>query len=180
MTGTAARNEVYVSFFETPVGVGAVVAGSGGLREVFLPFRVATREDMAATVRSRYPRLAGENSLSREAARQLVAYFAGEAVEFTVPLDEEHVTPFRKKVYEIVRGIGRGQVMTYGQVAAAAGSPGAARGVGSAMAANPLPVVIPCHRVVGVGGALTGYSGAGGIDSKRWLLELEASAGAGE
>lgn len=180
MTGTAARNEVYVSFFEAPVGVGAVVAGRRGLREVFLPFRVATREDMAATVRSRYPRLAGENSLGREAARQLVAYFAGEAVEFAVPLDEEHVTPFRKKVYGIVRGIGRGQVMTYGQVAVAAGSPGAARGVGSAMAANPLPVIIPCHRVVGTGGALTGYSGAGGIDSKRWLLELEANVVSGE
>ena len=84
MTGTAARNEVYVSFFEAPVGVGAVVAGRRGLREVFLPFRVATREDMAATVRSRYPRLAGENSLGREAARQLVAYFAGEAVGFAL------------------------------------------------------------------------------------------------
>lgn len=180
MMGATTGEEVYGSFFETAVGVGAVVAGKMGIREVFLPFRVATREDMVATVRSRYPRLAGESDLTREAARLLAAYFSGKAVEFNIPLDEEHFTPFRKKVYQIVRRIGRGEVMTYGQVADAVGRAGAARGVGAAMAANPLPIIIPCHRVVGAGGALTGYSGAGGIDSKRWLLQLEAQTLSGK
>ncbi|MFQ5517313.1 MAG: methylated-DNA--[protein]-cysteine S-methyltransferase [Acidimicrobiia bacterium] len=84
-------------------------------------------------------------------------------------------TPLTRTIYEVVAGIPPGQTMTYGEVAAAAGRPGAARAVGAAMASNPFAPVIPCHRVVGSDGTLRGY--AGGVDTKASLLAMEASYG---
>ncbi|RNC70987.1 MAG: methylated-DNA--[protein]-cysteine S-methyltransferase [Desulfuromonadales bacterium] len=163
------------SIFATCVGFGGVVAGEGGLVEVFLPFQVASRREMEERLRAAYPGATEDGPLSREAARLLEGYFAGKVVTFELPLDEGSFTPFQRQVYGIVRRIPRGGVMTYGQVAALLGRRGAARGVGVAMARNPLPIIIPCHRVVGSGGALIGYSGAGGTDSKRWLLQWEGA-----
>lgn len=165
--------EISISSFETSVGFGAVVATPHGLLEVFLPFGILSRSELDKRVVEVYPGTWGETPLSREAARLLLDYFAGEPVVFDLPLDERCFTPFQRRVYALVRCIPRGDVMTYGQVATSLGMPSAARGVGGAMARNPLPVVIPCHRVLGAGGALTGYSGSGGIDSKKWLLDLE-------
>jgi O-6-methylguanine DNA methyltransferase len=88
-------------------------------------------------------------------------------------LDLRRITPFQEQVYNVVAGIPRGQVLSYGQVAARAGNSQAARAVGAALRANPWPLLVPCHRVVGTGGKLTGFTAPGGIDAKRKLLALE-------
>lgn len=111
--------------------------------------------------------------MSKEAAARLGRYFAGEPVTFDLPIDGSRFTSFQRSVYEAVARIPYGAVESYGEVAKKIGKPRAARGIGGAMARNPLPVVIPCHRVVGAAGSMTGYSGAGGVMSKEWLLRLE-------
>lgn len=179
MTKGKHRENAGWSVFAVGVGFGAVVAGEGGLLEVFLPLPGGTREELEDQVRRSYPDARGESPLSREAARLLEEYFAGRPVEFDLPVDESRFTPFQRSVYEVVRRIPRGEVLTYGQVAAALGRPRSARGIGVAMARNPLPIIIPCHRVVGAGGAMTGYSGPGGIETKRRLLDLEGAEVAG-
>jgi len=88
-------------------------------------------------------------------------------------LDRSRLTPFQEKVLNIVAGIPRGQVLSYAQVAQRAGNPKAARAVGAALRANPWPVLIPCHRVIGTSGALTGFTAPGGLVAKRRMLELE-------
>ncbi len=88
-------------------------------------------------------------------------------------LDWSDTPAFHRRVLERCYEIPSGSTLTYGQLAAEVGSPQAARAVGQAMARNPWPIVVPCHRVVGTSGRLTGYSGVGGIDTKRWLLEHE-------
>lgn len=101
---------------------------------------------------------------------QLKEYFAGARREFELPIRPEG-TPFQQKVWRALMEIPYGETRAYSEIAAAAGSPRAARAVGMANHVNPIPVVIPCHRVVGKGGSLTGY--AGGLDMKSTLLELE-------
>lgn len=101
---------------------------------------------------------------------QLKEYFAGARREFELPICPEG-TPFQQKVWRALTEIPYGETRAYSEIAAAVGSPRAARAVGMANHVNPIPVVIPCHRVVGKGGSLTGY--AGGLDMKTALLELE-------
>ncbi len=112
----------------------------------------------------------------RPLARALVDYFEGEAVDpaqAEVALDYGTTAPFLIKVYDALRAIPRGSVISYGELARAVGSPGAARAVGQAMARNPLPLVVPCHRVLGSSGRLGGFSAPTGIALKRELLVLE-------
>ena len=109
-----------------------------------------------------------------EAADQLRAYFAGELREFDVPLAPRG-TAFQREVWAAVSAIPFGSTATYSEIAAAVGRPSACRAVGAANGRNPLPVIVPCHRVVGAAGGLTGYGG--GLDRKRLLLDLEAAAG---
>ena len=105
---------------------------------------------------------------------RLEGYAAGDEVTFDdVPVDLSHLTAFQQKVVRACRRISRGKTRTYGELAAAAGSPGASRAVGSVMANNRLPIVIPCHRVVGAGGSIGGFSAPDGLDMKRRMLALE-------
>lgn len=105
---------------------------------------------------------------------RLERYADGEAVRFDdVPVDLTHLSPFQAKVVRACRKIARGLTRTYGELAAAAGSPGASRAVGSVMAKNRLPIIIPCHRVVAAGGSLGGFSAPSGLDLKRRMLALE-------
>jgi methylated-DNA-[protein]-cysteine S-methyltransferase len=106
-------------------------------------------------------------------ARQLRAYFAGELRSFELPLAPRG-TPFQQRVWTALADIPYGSTRTYGQLAQQLGQPLAARAVGLANARNPIPIVIPCHRLVGADGALVGYGG--GLANKRWLLALEGSA----
>lgn len=103
---------------------------------------------------------------------QLGAYFAGRLTDFTVRLGAKG-THFQHRVWEALREIPLGTTTTYGALAAHLGQPSAARAVGAANGKNPLSLIVPCHRVVGTGGALTGY--AGGLELKQWLLEHEAT-----
>ena len=106
---------------------------------------------------------------------RLDAYAEGQADDFAdVRVWSEHWTPFQRRVLDCCRRIPYGQTQSYAELAIAAGSPGAARAVGRTMATNPIPLVIPCHRVVGSGGDLCGFSAFGGLDAKRRLLALGA------
>jgi len=113
--------------------------------------------------------------LLQEALAQLEAYFAGELREFDLPLTPEG-TPFQRKVWEALRDIPWGETRSYSELAAAIGRPTASRAVGAANGKNPLPIVIPCHRVIGSTGKLTGFGG--GLDVKAGLLRLEGYEGA--
>lgn len=108
---------------------------------------------------------------AERAAGALAAYFRGERTALDLPVNLERLPAFRRTVLEAARRIGWGEVCTYGELAASVGSPRAARAVGQALAANPVPIVIPCHRVIGTSGSLTGFGG--GLAWKARLLRLE-------
>jgi methylated-DNA-[protein]-cysteine S-methyltransferase len=114
-----------------------------------------------------------DDTLLLAAAAQLAAYFAGDTSGFDMPLDLRG-TPFQVAVWRALLAIGRGQTCRYADVARAVGSPAALRAVGAATGRNPISIVVPCHRVIGSDGALTGY--AGGLPRKRALLALEGVA----
>lgn len=166
----------YRALFETGLGSGGVVASEEGLLEVFLPFGGADGEGMIAQIASRYPAAAEENPVARQAAALLARYFAGEPVAFDLAIDLRGFTPFQRTVYQAVMAIPCGEVRSYSQIAAEIGRPAVARGIGGAMARNPLPIIIPCHRVVGKSGGMIGYSAPGGVGSKLWLLNMEKLA----
>ena len=107
-----------------------------------------------------------------EAVEQLDAYFAGELKTFDLELDLAG-TDFQRRVWSALRTIPYGETRSYGEIAAQIGSPGASRAVGLANGRNPIGIIVPCHRVIGASGSLTGYGG--GLDRKRVLLELERS-----
>jgi methylated-DNA-[protein]-cysteine S-methyltransferase len=112
------------------------------------------------------------NRLLTETTRQLRAYFAGDLRDFDLPLDMQG-TPFQKRVWDELLNIPYGKTRSYMQVAVAVGAPQAVRAVGAANGANPVPIVVPCHRVIGSSGKLTGYGG--GLPLKKRLLELEGA-----
>jgi len=103
---------------------------------------------------------------------QLEEYFDGERVEFGVPLDTDGATPFRRNVWNALLDIPYGATVSYGELARQLGAPNAARAVGAANGSNPISIIVPCHRVIGSAGSLTGY--AGGVERKRFLLRHEA------
>jgi len=108
---------------------------------------------------------------------RLWAYSAGQMVDFRdVAVDPGPTTPFQARIYALCRQIPYGSTITYGQLAQLAGSPRAGRAVGQALARNPIPILIPCHRVVGIGGKLVGFTAPGGLAMKQRLLQLEAAA----
>lgn len=110
------------------------------------------------------------------AVRQLEAYFAGELTEFDLPLAPK-TSPFQGKVLAELVKIPFGTTVSYGELARQVGNPRAARAVGMANGRNPIPIVIPCHRVIGANGELTGFGG--GLEAKRWLLALEQQVAGG-
>lgn len=108
-----------------------------------------------------------------QAERQLGEYFASQRTSFDLPL-KMHGTPFQRGVWSALREIGYGETRSYGEIASRVGQPDAARAVGIANARNPISIIVPCHRVIGANGTLTGYGG--GLERKRYLLDLEHSA----
>jgi methylated-DNA-[protein]-cysteine S-methyltransferase len=122
----------------------------------------------------RGPETGPPRRLARAARQQLAAYFAGELERFDLPLAPAG-THFQRRVWDAVTAIPYGATASYSEIAAAIGSPTACRATGAANGRNPLAIVIPCHRVVGSAGALTGYGG--GLERKRALLDLERHAG---
>jgi methylated-DNA-[protein]-cysteine S-methyltransferase len=105
--------------------------------------------------------------------QQLLAYFSGDLDRFDLPLAPKG-TPFQQKVWTALRSIPSGETQTYAAIAHQIGNPAAVRAVGAANGANPIAIIIPCHRVIATNGTLHGY--AGGLDRKRWLLDLETKS----
>ncbi|WP_392542836.1 methylated-DNA--[protein]-cysteine S-methyltransferase [Oryzobacter telluris] len=148
----------------SPIGRLELVERGGAL--------VAIRFDASADGSPEHER--GGSAVLTEAHAQLAAYFAGRLRVFDLPLRPAG-TDFQRRVWDVLAEIPWGTITTYGAIAAELGlPPGASRAVGSANGANPIPVVLPCHRVVGADGTLTGY--AGGLERKAQLLHLEGVA----
>lgn len=118
------------------------------------------------------PRAGAATGLLAVAVQQMTEYLDGVRRDFALPLTVPGGSGFERAVWEQIAAIGYGETRTYGSIATSLGDPGAARAVGTACNHNPLPIVVPCHRVVGVGGKLIGFGG--GLNRKRFLLELEA------
>lgn len=114
------------------------------------------------------------------ALQQILEYLKGKRREFSLSIDWSYVKPFQTNVLMRAIQIPFGAYLTYGQIAKELGTPAASRAVGGALAHNPIPIVIPCHRVVAANGALTGFSAVDGIRAKQWLLELEGHTIVGE
>jgi methylated-DNA-[protein]-cysteine S-methyltransferase len=111
----------------------------------------------------------------QEAIARAKALLAGEAVRFDdLPLDLDAVGPFDRAVYAVISELPPGQTMTYGEIASRLGGPGAARAVGRALGENPIPLIVPCHRVLAAGGRAGGFSAPGGLATKRKLLAIES------
>ncbi|BFK88875.1 methylated-DNA--protein-cysteine methyltransferase [Pseudoflavonifractor gallinarum] len=146
--------------FDTPLGQMALAEESGALTRLFLPGEGI-------------PRLVSrETPLLSKGRDEILAYLRGERRSFDLPLDPMG-TPFQQAVWAELRRIPYGETRSYAQVAAGIGKPKAVRAVGQANHRNPLPIFIPCHRVIGASGKLTGYGG--GLDLKEKLLELEGA-----
>ena len=104
---------------------------------------------------------------------ELTEYLNGKRRDFNLMIDGSVMTSFQRRVLKLVSAIPYGETTTYGEIACELGKPQAARAVGQANATNPIPIIIPCHRVIGKDGRLRGYGASGGIDTKAWLLRLE-------
>jgi len=168
-----AKTRVGVAAVKTAMGWLGVAWSERGLAEVTLPQPTkAAALDKLPSGRDPAPPSPPNLDVITLADR-LRRYFDGEAVIFDEPLDPAIGTPFQRRVWAICRAIPRGETRTYGQLAHEAGSPRAARAVGQAMARNPWPVIVPCHRVLGSDHRLTGYGG--GLEMKRQLLVMEGA-----
>ncbi|MBW3583995.1 MAG: methylated-DNA--[protein]-cysteine S-methyltransferase [Euryarchaeota archaeon] len=169
---------VYASTYESPIGPLYVAVTQDGVVRVGLPYEASGENGSGRTSTNGAARWVWEDppEHSAPAVDALRRYFEGDGDAFRgLPL-APHGTPFQMAIWQSCAEIPFGKTVTYGDLAAKAGRPGAARAVGGAMNRNPLPLIVPCHRVVGSGGDLTGY-GMGGLGVKRWLLEHEGRNG---
>jgi methylated-DNA-[protein]-cysteine S-methyltransferase len=162
--------DVAFGFVDSPFGPLLVAVGDRGLIRVAYPDGEAD-EVLAILARRVSPRVLPSPRLTDPIRRQIEEYFAGRRRTFDVDIDLTLVGGFRRRVLEAASAIPFGEVRTYREVAGSAGNPGATRAAGNALGANPIPIVVPCHRVVRTGGGLGGYTG--GVDRKLKLLRLE-------
>jgi methylated-DNA-[protein]-cysteine S-methyltransferase len=151
-------------WIESPTGKLLLVADESGLRSVSFAEGRTPPKVLLDWKQDRSP--------LRETIRQLRAFFAGELHCFDLPLQPEG-TEFQKRVWNGLLGIPYGATISYGELARRLGNPAASRAVGLANGSNPIAIIIPCHRVIGGSGKLTGYGG--GLENKRWLLDFERS-----
>ncbi len=159
------------TWVDTTWGWMALAFSNLGLVGTTLP--CSTKEEALGKVLTLWPYAYPQEDALKELKELLVRYFNGEKVDFNFPLDLRTGTDFQKKVWEEVRKVPWGQTSTYREIAERVGRPGASRAVGQALARNPMPIIIPCHRVIGSSGNLVGFSG--GIELKGKLLALEGA-----
>ena len=155
---------------DTPIGPLTVAATPLGLVRVGFGDGDTVADELAAQVSPRVVRLPGRLD---DVRRQLDEYFAGLRHDFDVPIDRRLSRGYRLKVLEALSRVPYGAIVTYKDLAVATDNPGAVRAVGTAMATNPIPIVVPCHRVVRSGGSLGNYGG--GPETKAWLLRHEGA-----
>lgn len=151
-------------------GTFGLVARNQRLIATFLP---CGKRDMLHDIRARFPGAIRRAGLLPRFQREVGDYFAGKVVTFTVHIDASDLPPFHRAVLDACRTIRFGKTATYADLARAAGNPNAARAVGGAMARNPLPLVVPCHRVLRSDGSLGGFSSPRGMGAKLRMLRLE-------
>jgi methylated-DNA-[protein]-cysteine S-methyltransferase len=156
--------QVYYTTFASPVGELLLTSSEGKLTRLWM----ALQQGMPAPGPD--PAWRRDDAAFRQAREQLGAFFAGELCTFELPLNL-HGTPFQKQVWQGLLSIPYGTTMSYGQLAERIGRPAASRAVGAANGKNPIGIIVPCHRVIGANGTLTGYGG--GLDRKQWLLTHE-------
>ena len=156
---------------DTPIGTLLLLATPRGLVRIsFESPRIATRCSVTSP-HTLSPRILEAPRRLDPARRELDGYFGGTLHDFDLPIDWSLTGPFARRVLRRTARIPYGSVASYGDVAHGIGAPRGARAVGNALGSNPIPVVVPCHRVVRTGGAIGGYGG--GLPRKRWLLDLE-------
>ena len=165
------------ALFDTAIGRCGIAWAERGIVGVQLPEAqpAATR----TRLRRRFPAAveAPPSPLVRRAIARVTALLDGEAVDLTdLELDMEQLPPFQRRVYEAARAIPVGATLTYGEIAARIGEPGAARAVGQALGANPFALIVPCHRVLAAGGKPGGFSAPGGVTTKLRLLATEGAS----
>jgi methylated-DNA-[protein]-cysteine S-methyltransferase len=154
--------ETCFTWMESPLGKLLLAADDDGLIELAF--------DKGRTAPVVDPSWNCGGAALREPVRQLEAFFAGELRGFDLPLKPQG-TPFQERVWTLLRDIPYGETISYGELARRVGDPAASRAVGLANGSNPIAIIIPCHRVIGSNGKLTGYGG--GLENKRWLLDFE-------
>jgi methylated-DNA-[protein]-cysteine S-methyltransferase len=159
---------------KTPQGHVGFVASDRGLRRVYLPMRTA--DSLKYTIKKENPHATEDRRLLPKLSTALQRYFAGRPVRFDVKIDWADRSEFDVDVYHTCRRIPYGRTRSYKQLAERVGRPGAARAVGNAMRTNSCPIVVPCHRVLKSDGSLGGFNAPDGINTKRRLLQMEATA----
>lgn len=164
-------SRLYYAVFATAAGWCGVAGSDGGLRRTVLP--QPDRDEAELLITEGLDGAVAEPGCFADFIRRFTAYFEGQAADFPDKIDLSGSTLFQKEVWRAARLIPCGQTRTYAWLAGQIGWPGAARAVGQALGRNPLPVVIPCHRVLAAGGGLGGFTG--GLAMKRFLLGLEAA-----
>ena len=157
----------HFDFYESPMGRMLIVATDRGLSGLYFVDQKYYREVGRDWLRGDHHKIVGET------ARELTEYFAGARKEFDIILTAEG-TPFQASIWKAISSVKYGESITYTELARRAGHPGAVRAAGTATGRNPITIIVPCHRIVGSDGSLTGY--AGGLDRKRALRELEGGA----
>jgi methylated-DNA-[protein]-cysteine S-methyltransferase len=162
--------------FETALGRCGIAWSESGITRVWLPgSRDLSGPNAAKVDTAQLP------AFVRQAIDGITGLYAGTADDLRdVPFDDRSIDEFRRAVYAAAREIPPGVTRSYGEIARAIGRPDGAREVGVALARNPCPILVPCHRVVATNGALTGFSAPGGLDTKRRMLELEGTPGYGQ
>ncbi len=160
------------SIIKTKWGAFGTVARNDRLVATYLPMPEA---ELRKTIRERFPDAVETKNLLPSFRKQVIDYFNGKRMRFSVRIDLDGVSPFRAEVLRQCKKIPYGKTASYGDLAGAAGNPAAVRAAGGAMAHNPLPLVIPCHRVLRGDGSLGGFSSTEGVRQKRRLLALEGA-----
>jgi methylated-DNA-[protein]-cysteine S-methyltransferase len=158
--------------FRTPLGWVGVAASEQGIARIVLPKKdkKAVFRELGCEANDPAP----ASPLVAKAVKLLQCYFSGESVSFDVPLDLRYYTPFQQAVWRAAAAVPSGETRSYAWIAKRIRNPKAARAVGQALGANPVPIIIPCHRVISSAGTMGGFSG--GLETKKKLLDLETHA----
>ena len=175
----AARGKIVYYGYAPRTRVGPLFVAVNERGVVGLDFGLSEQEFVARVSQRTKATLVRSDDQAAEALKQVQEYLDGKRTSFDLPLDMSRMSEFQRRVLSIALKIPRGKYLTYRDVAKAIGKPQASRAVGQALGHNPVPIVIPCHRVLGSDGSLHGYSGGGGIRTKAWLLRLEGATVSG-
>ena len=164
------RPTIFYAYMETPIGKLLVASSEKGLVRIMFPHE--EKADLVSLLKKEYPEetLVEDPEKNLLVIKQIKEYFDGSRTVFSLPLDIRG-TEFQKSVWEALKKVPYGETSSYGEIACSIGKPKAARAVGNANRKNPIPIVIPCHRIIGSDGSMTGFGG--GIPLKKKLLELE-------